>query len=41
VQTGLGKFPPGQVKTMLAQKDRRMAGMSAPAHGLTLWKVFY
>ncbi len=41
VQTGLGKFPPGQIKTMLAQKDRRVAGMSAPAHGLALWKVFY
>jgi tRNA pseudouridine38-40 synthase len=41
VQAGLGKFPPGQIKTMLAQKDRSVAGMSAPAHGLTLWKVFY
>jgi tRNA pseudouridine38-40 synthase len=41
VQAGQGKFPPGQIKTMLAQKDRRVAGMSAPAHGLTLWKVFY
>ena len=26
---------------MLAQKDRRVAGMTAPAHGLVLWKVFY
>ena len=41
VQAGMGKFPPGQIKAMLAQKDRRVAGMSAPAHGLTLWKVFY
>jgi tRNA pseudouridine38-40 synthase len=41
VQAGLGKFPPGQIRTMLAQKDRRVAGMSAPAHGLVLWKVFY
>lgn len=41
VQAGLGKFPPGQIRTMLAQKDRRVAGMSAPAHGLILWKVFY
>jgi tRNA U38,U39,U40 pseudouridine synthase TruA len=26
---------------MLAQRDRRVAGMTAPAHGLVLWKVFY
>jgi tRNA pseudouridine38-40 synthase len=41
VQAGLGKFPPGDIKRMLASRDRRVAGMSAPAHGLTLWKVFY
>jgi len=41
VQSGLGKFPPGQVRAMLAQKDRRVAGMSAPAHGLVLWRVYY
>jgi tRNA pseudouridine38-40 synthase len=26
---------------MLARADRRVAGMTAPAHGLVLWKVFY
>lgn len=41
VQAGMGKFSPGQIRTMLAQKDRRVAGMTAPAHGLVLWKVFY
>lgn len=41
VQTGLGKFPAAEVKPMLAKKDRRVAGMTAPAHGLVLWKVFY
>jgi tRNA pseudouridine38-40 synthase len=41
VQAGLGKFPSGEIKAMLAKKDRRVAGMSAPAHGLVLWKVFY
>jgi tRNA pseudouridine38-40 synthase len=41
VQVGLGKFPPDEIKRMLAQKDRRVAGMTAPAHGLVLWKVFY
>ena len=41
VQVGLGKFPPAEIKAMLEQSDRRVAGMSAPAHGLVLWKVFY
>ena len=41
VQAGLGKFPPEEIKTMLAKADRRVAGMTAPAHGLVLWKVFY
>ena len=41
VQAGMGKFPPGEIRTMLAHKDRRVAGMNAPAHGLVLWKVFY
>lgn len=41
VQAGLGKFPPETIRSMLEQKDRRAAGMSAPAHGLVLWKVFY
>jgi hypothetical protein len=26
---------------MLEARDRRLAGMTAPAHGLVLWKVFY
>jgi len=41
VQVGRGKFSPGEVKQMLARKDRRAAGMTAPAHGLVLWKVIY
>ena len=41
VQVGLGKFPPDQVRQMLRQRDRRVAGMTAPAHGLVLWKVSY
>lgn len=41
VQAGLGKFPPQEIKTMLAKADRRVAGMTAPAQGLILWKVFY
>lgn len=41
VQVGLGKFKPADIAAMIASKDRRVAGMSAPAHGLVLWKVFY
>ena len=41
VQAGLGKFPPAEIRRMLAEKDRRVAGMTAPAHGLVLWKVHY
>jgi tRNA pseudouridine38-40 synthase len=41
VQVGLGKVPPSEIRRMLAKKDRRVAGMTAPAHGLVLWKVSY
>ena len=41
VQVGLGKFRPEAIPAMLRQKDRRLAGMTAPAHGLVLWRVKY
>jgi len=41
VQVGLGKFAAEEIRRMLVRKDRRTAGMTAPAHGLVLWKVFY
>lgn len=41
VQVGLGKFPAERIKSMLDKRDRRVAGMTAPAHGLVLWKVNY
>ena len=41
VQVGMGKFSPDEVATMLAKADRRVAGMSAPAHGVVLWTVYY
>ena len=41
VQLGRGKFGEAELKQMLAAKDRRVAGMTAPAHGLVLWRVFY
>ena len=41
VQIGQGKFPPEEIMAMLGKRDRRVAGMTAPAQGLVLWKVFY
>lgn len=41
VQVGLGRYAVEDIPRMLAARDRRMAGMTAPAHGLVLWKVFY
>ena len=41
VQVGQGKIPPDEIKHILEKKDRKAAGMTAPAHGLVLWKVFY
>jgi tRNA pseudouridine38-40 synthase len=40
-QAGQGKIAPEEVKQILRRKDRRAAGMTAPAQGLVLWKVFY
>jgi tRNA pseudouridine38-40 synthase len=41
VQVGQGKIPPLEIKNILTRRDRREAGMTAPAQGLVLWKVFY
>lgn len=41
VQVGQGKIAVDDIKKILASKDRRAAGMTAPAKGLVLWKVFY
>jgi tRNA pseudouridine38-40 synthase len=41
VQVGQGRFAPEAIGRMLEARDRRMSGMTAPAHGLVLWKVFY
>lgn len=41
VQVGQGKIAAGEIKGILAGKDRRLAGMTAPAQGLVLWKVYY
>jgi tRNA pseudouridine38-40 synthase len=36
-----GRFPKGSTKKILRAKDRRLAGPTAPAHGLYLVKVKY
>ena len=41
VQVGQGKIAGSEIRQILATRDRRVAGMTAPAHGLVLWKVFY
>lgn len=41
VQVGQGKIPPATLSPILEYRDRRTAGMSAPALGLVLWRVFY
>lgn len=41
VQVGLGRISPDAIPELLARADRRVAGMTAPPHGLILWKVTY
>lgn len=40
-QAGYGRFTGREVRAMFAKTNRSAAGMSAPACGLVLWKVFY
>lgn len=41
IQLGRGRYALDDIRSMLESKDRRTGGMSAPACGLSLWKVFY
>lgn len=41
LEVGLGKRPPEWLGEVLAAQDRRAAGQTAPAQGLTLWRVVY
>lgn len=41
VYIGRGKIPLEALPAILASRDRKQAGVTAPAHGLTLWQVFY
>jgi tRNA pseudouridine38-40 synthase len=41
VQLGQGKLTEEKLRQVLASRDRTQAGMTAPAHGLVLWRVTY
>jgi len=41
VDVGLGKITPDDFKQILVSKDRNLAGITAPAHGLFLMEVKY
>jgi tRNA pseudouridine38-40 synthase len=41
VYVGQGKIDPEEIEDIFAGKDRRQAGKTMPAKGLTLEKVFY
>lgn len=41
IYVGIGKLSPAQIESILKAKDRRLAGKTAPAHGLYLVKVKY
>lgn len=41
VYIGCGKLPPDCLPTLLAARDRKQAGVTAPAHGLFLHRVDY
>lgn len=41
LEIGRGKFPPGSMKKILRAKNRKLAGPTAPAKGLTLREVKY
>ena len=41
VDVGLGRKKPGELRGILAARDRSSAGQVAPPHGLSLWEVGY
>jgi tRNA pseudouridine38-40 synthase len=41
VEVARGARPPGWLADVLDSRDRRRAGPTAPAHGLTLLRVLY
>ncbi|HEU4965586.1 MAG TPA: tRNA pseudouridine(38-40) synthase TruA [Bacilli bacterium] len=41
LDVGRGKIDPEEMPAILAACDRTRAGVTAPAHGLTMWEVLY
>ncbi|CRK85312.1 tRNA pseudouridine(38-40) synthase TruA [Neobacillus massiliamazoniensis] len=41
LEVGTGDRLPSDIPDIIAKRDRRFAGKTAPGHGLYLWKVFY
>lgn len=41
IEVGAGRMEPGRVPEVIAGRDRALAGDTAPAEGLFLWKVHY
>ncbi len=41
LEVGAGKRSPDEMATIIAAKDRKAAGKTAPGHGLFLWGVSY
>lgn len=41
ISVGLGKLNPQSIPNILSGRDRTMAGVTAPAHGLTLRSIVY
>ena len=41
LEAGLGRKTPADVQLTLEQKDRSLAGFTAPAQGLILWEIKY
>jgi len=41
VEVGLGRIAPTDIEKILQQKDRKLAGRTAPAHALCLEEVYY
>lgn len=41
IEIGNGQYPPEKIKEILEAKKRSQAGPTAPAHGLTLIKIYF